>query len=104
MYDENGSNLSEQLFQKELYTPAGQEMWKKMASAHWLQDGRKDAPIVLYIFADPFCPYCAVLAAIPPRVRPVKCRSALCWWGDQAGEPGHRRGDSRQQRSGENPA
>ena len=39
MYDENGSNLSEQLFQKELYTPAGQEMWKKMASAHWLQDG-----------------------------------------------------------------
>ena len=58
MYDENGSNLSEQLFQKELYTPAGQEMWKKMASAHWLQDGRKDAPIVLYVFADPFCPYC----------------------------------------------
>jgi hypothetical protein len=27
-------------------------MWKKMASAHWLQDGRKDAPIVLYVFAD----------------------------------------------------
>ncbi|STR07918.1 thiol:disulfide interchange protein DsbG [Klebsiella quasipneumoniae] len=26
MYDENGNNLSEQLFQKELYTPAGQEM------------------------------------------------------------------------------
>ncbi len=56
MYDENGSNLSEQLFQKELYTPAGQEMWKKMASAHWLQDGRKDAPIVLYVFADPSVP------------------------------------------------
>lgn len=33
-------------------------MWKKMASAHWLQDGDKDAPIVLYVFADPFCPYC----------------------------------------------
>ncbi len=45
-------------FKKELYTPAGQEMWKKMASAHWLQDGNKDAPIVLYVFADPFCPYC----------------------------------------------
>ena len=58
MYDENGNNLSEQLFQKELYTPAGQEMWKKMASAHWLQDGNKEAPIVLYVFADPFCPYC----------------------------------------------
>lgn len=56
MYDENGNNLSEQLFQKELYTPAGQEMWKKMASAHWLQDGNKDAPIVLYVFADPSAP------------------------------------------------
>ncbi len=69
MYDENGSNLSEQLFQKELYTPAGQEMWKKMASAHWLQDGRKDAlsccmslPILLSLLQ-------AVLAAIPPLGR-----------------------------------
>ncbi len=83
MYDENGSNLSEQLFQKELYTPAGQEMWKKMASAHWLQDGRKDAPIVLYVFADPFCPYCkAVLAAIPPWVEAGKVQIRTCWWGD----------------------
>ena len=37
MYDENGNNLSEQLFQKELYTPAGQAMWKKMEAASWLQ-------------------------------------------------------------------
>ncbi len=57
MYDENGSNLSEQLFQKELYTPAGQEMWKKMASAHWLQDGRKDA-LSCCMSCRSFCPYC----------------------------------------------
>lgn len=35
MYDESGTNLSEQLFQQELYTPAGQEMWKKLESARW---------------------------------------------------------------------
>ena len=58
MYDENGNNLSEQLFQKELYTPAGQAMWKKMEAASWLQEGKKEAPIILYVFADPFCPYC----------------------------------------------
>lgn len=29
MYDENGSNLSEQLFQKELYTPAGQRCGRR---------------------------------------------------------------------------
>jgi Protein-disulfide isomerase len=58
MYDEKGQNLSEQLFQKEIYTPAGQEMWKRMEKSHWLLDGAKDAPTVLYVFADPFCPYC----------------------------------------------
>ncbi len=58
MYDENGTNLSEQLFQKELYTPAGQALWKKMETASWLQEGKKEAPVILYVFADPFCPYC----------------------------------------------
>lgn len=72
MYDENGSNLSEQLFQKELYTPAGQEMWKKMASAHWLQDGRKDAPIVLYVFADPSVPTASSSGSNPAPVEAGK--------------------------------
>lgn len=58
MYDEKGQNLSEQLFQKEIYTPAGQEMWKRMEKSAWLLDGKKDAPAILYVFADPFCPYC----------------------------------------------
>lgn len=58
MYDESGTNLSEQLFQQELYTPAGQEMWKKLESARWLLDGNENAPTILYVFADPFCPYC----------------------------------------------
>lgn len=33
-------------------------MWKKMEAASWLQEGKKEAPIILYVFADPFCPYC----------------------------------------------
>ena len=58
MYDEQGKNLSEQVIQKEIYAPAGRELWQQMEKAHWLLDGKKDAPRIIYVFADPFCPYC----------------------------------------------
>jgi len=58
MYDEQGKNLSEQVLQKELYAPAGRELWQRMEKAQWLLEGSKDAPRVIYVFADPYCPYC----------------------------------------------
>ena len=58
MYNEKGENLSNQLIEKEIYAPAGREMWQRMEKADWLLDGKKEAPVVLYVFADPFCPYC----------------------------------------------
>lgn len=58
MYNEKGENLSNQLIEKEIYAPAGREMWQRMEKANWLRDGKKDAPVVIYVFADPFCPYC----------------------------------------------
>ncbi|WP_336218982.1 thiol:disulfide interchange protein DsbG [Citrobacter amalonaticus] len=58
MYNEKGDNLSNQLIEKEIYAPAGREIWQRMEKAAWLLDGKKDAPVVLYVFADPFCPYC----------------------------------------------
>ncbi|MCS2171989.1 thiol:disulfide interchange protein DsbG [Scandinavium sp. TWS1a] len=58
MYDDKGTNLSEQLIQKDLYAPAGRELWQKMEKASWILDGKKSAPRVIYVFADPFCPYC----------------------------------------------
>jgi len=33
-------------------------MWQRMEQSSWLLDGKKDAPVVVYVFADPFCPYC----------------------------------------------
>lgn len=24
----------------------------------WILDGKKEAPVIVYVFADPFCPYC----------------------------------------------
>lgn len=44
MYNEKGENLSNALIEKEIYAPAGREMWQKMEKASWILDGKKDAP------------------------------------------------------------
>lgn len=41
MYNEKGENLSNQLIEKEIYAPAGREMWQRMEKADWLLDGKK---------------------------------------------------------------
>lgn len=58
LYDEQGTNLSEKLIAQEIYAPAGRELWKQMEKAPWILDGKASAPRTLYVFADPFCPYC----------------------------------------------
>ncbi|WP_240493624.1 thiol:disulfide interchange protein DsbG [Pandoraea sp. ISTKB] len=38
--------------------PLGDAVWSKLSSSHWVQDGKKDAPRIVYTFSDPNCPYC----------------------------------------------
>jgi len=58
LYDDKGKNLSEAVFQKEIYIPLGREMWKSLNAAHPLKEGADNAPRKVFVFADPFCPYC----------------------------------------------
>lgn len=58
MYDAKGANLSEQMIQQELYGPQGRALWQQMEKSTWLLDGKKEAPRIIYVFSDPFCPYC----------------------------------------------
>ncbi|WP_058911741.1 thiol:disulfide interchange protein DsbG [Entomohabitans teleogrylli] len=58
LYDGQGNNLSEKVIEKEIYAPAGRELWQRMEKADWIADGKADAPRKIYVFADPFCPYC----------------------------------------------
>lgn len=58
LYDDKGVNLSEKLIEQELYAPAGREMWQRLEKASWISDGKASAPRKIYVFADPFCPYC----------------------------------------------
>lgn len=58
MYDGNGNNLSATLINQEIYIPAGQAMWKKLAVMPAIYDGKDNAACKVVVFADPFCPYC----------------------------------------------
>lgn len=69
LYDDKGKNLSEDYFTQAIYVPMGQEMWKKLNAAHALKEGAETAPRKVFVFADPFCPYCKTFwAAAQPWV------------------------------------
>lgn len=38
--------------------PMGDQAWAQLESATWVQDGKADAPRVIYTFTDANCPYC----------------------------------------------
>ncbi|MGY6028147.1 thiol:disulfide interchange protein DsbG [Phytobacter sp. AG2a] len=58
LYDEKGSNLSEEVFKSELYIPQGRKLWEKLTAAQGIKEGNPDAKRKVVVFADPFCPYC----------------------------------------------
>jgi thiol:disulfide interchange protein DsbG len=79
MYDENGNNLSEQLFQKDSTRRRDGDVEENGAplAAGW-EKGRAGH---CSFFADPFCPYCKQFwQQSRPWVEPVKYRFAPCWW------------------------
>lgn len=58
LYDEKGQNLSEAIFQQQIYIPEGRQLWKKLNAATAIKEGSPDAKRKVIVFADPFCPYC----------------------------------------------
>lgn len=58
LYDANGNDLSLAPLQKMVYEPMAKQVWANMEKTHWIADGKKDAPRIVYLFSDPNCPYC----------------------------------------------
>lgn len=58
LYDDKGKNISEEYFQKEIYIPLGREMWQTLNKTQPLREGADTAARKVFVFADPFCPYC----------------------------------------------
>lgn len=58
MLTEDGRNLTEPKIQALVQGPQNKKAWAKMENANWVRDGDKDAPVIVYTFTDPNCPYC----------------------------------------------
>lgn len=56
--DANGEEVDAGHLQDLVARPMGEKTWTRLESAHWIRDGREDAPRVIYAFSDPNCPYC----------------------------------------------
>lgn len=56
--DAEGKPLDVERVSKRLAKPMSEAVWSKLAASAWVQDGKADAPRVVYTFSDPNCPYC----------------------------------------------
>jgi thiol:disulfide interchange protein DsbG len=58
MLDAEGKNLSEEHLAKHMPAPDRQADWQRLEDAHWVATGAENPERVVYMFTDPFCPYC----------------------------------------------
>jgi thiol:disulfide interchange protein DsbG len=58
MFDADGKEAADDALEKAVRGPMASGAWKQLESAHWIQDGKADAPRTVYVFTDPNCPYC----------------------------------------------
>ncbi|HAG1882733.1 TPA: thiol:disulfide interchange protein DsbG [Salmonella enterica] len=58
LVDSEGNNLSTPWIEKYVYAPMARKMWQKLEKSHWIRDGKDSAAQKVYVFFDPYCPYC----------------------------------------------
>ena len=58
MLSASGENLTEAKIQELVVGPQNAKAWQALETAHWVRDGSADAPVIVYTFTDPNCPYC----------------------------------------------
>ena len=58
LFDAQGKSLSNEQIEKHMKKAVLDDVWKTLEKSTWIQDGKPDAPRVVYVFSDPNCPYC----------------------------------------------
>ena len=58
MLNAKGENLTEPMVQELVLGPPNEKAWSQIEDADWVLDGSADAPVVVYTFTDPNCPFC----------------------------------------------
>jgi thiol:disulfide interchange protein DsbG len=54
----NGEPLDIERVSNLVAQPMDEGIWSQLAASAWVQDGKPDAPRVVYVFSDPNCTYC----------------------------------------------
>lgn len=60
MIDGTGQLVDQQTVQDMTAGPMAKRIWSQLEDSAWIAEGAADAPLVLYEFSDPNCPYCHV--------------------------------------------
>lgn len=58
MLNNTGENLTESKIQELVLGPQNEKAWGQLEKADWVRDGNADAPVIVYTFTDPNCPFC----------------------------------------------
>lgn len=58
LFDAQGNNLSNTQIETHMKKAILDDVWKTLEGSTWIQDGKSDAPRIVYVFSDPNCPYC----------------------------------------------
>ena len=56
--DAQGKDVNAKVLHSAVQKPMGLQTWADLERAHWIGDGKPDAPQIAYVFTDPNCPYC----------------------------------------------
>ena len=58
LFDAQGNNLSNSQIETHMKKAILDDVWKTLEDSTWIQDGKTDAPRIVYVFSDPNCTYC----------------------------------------------
>lgn len=58
MLSASGENLTDPKIQELVQGPQNEKAWSQVENADWVRDGDADAPVIVYTFTDPNCPFC----------------------------------------------
>ncbi|WP_266002006.1 thiol:disulfide interchange protein DsbG [Microbulbifer thermotolerans] len=58
MLSASGENLTEAKVQELVVGPKNAKAWRALEKAEWVREGSAGAPVIVYTFTDPNCPFC----------------------------------------------
>ncbi len=58
LLDAKGEDAGAAALQRLVAGPISKRTWDQLQRSRWVADGKSDAPRVVYVFTDPYCPYC----------------------------------------------